>query len=503
MASMSIRSPSQRAHGLILAAGVAPVACWLLATQLTRDLWYDELYTLSQFVCVPLRQTVTSYVAPNNHVCFSLIANVYRRALGLESVGAAMDAVWQLRLLNLLPTIGTLVYVHELARKHLSMQTARLAVLLLATTIPFLNFALQFRGYVWSMFFLCGMLHALWTAEQDRRWRPLAAAAAFAVLALYTIPLNLYFVLSVMLVYAAVAVRRRDPAMVRPVAALGLAIIVGALLYAPVMAQLLADPVVQSRGPFAVDTLARVMPRTLLYFVSERYLLMAFAGLALALGRRVGGQTVEAHRYRGCFCLALLVLPFVLSFLRGDRPFLRVFVNLTPVFALLLAIAVSRAGTGLAAGPRRARTAAVCLVVYCCACLGCGLWRISVRLRRDIAEGRKSQDIYYNYYQAHYEPARTASLLASEVASAPGPVVCYFPGDKLAAAYYLAKYGIEGYRQEMLDRALDDTDCVYVLTAFPERFRAALRTRHPRCHARLLGEPPSFLNAYRLTSQAP
>ncbi len=486
---------------LFVAASAAPFALWLLLKHLNRDLWYDELYTLGQFVCVPFGRTATNYVAPNNHILFSLMANAWLKLMGIGGVAEAMDAVWKLRLLCLAPTAGALAYTYATARR-LAPRTGWLAVLLLATTIPFFNFALQFRGYVWSMFFLCGVLHHLVRLEARPRTGDALAVGAFALAALYTIPLNLYAVAAIGLVCLGegLLVAERRAFAVRAVAALAAALALAALLYAPVMSQLLGNPTVKSGGPFRLDTLSRVLPTTLLYFVSERYLLVVLAAAGL-LGsfRSIRGSTSESGRWPWRLG-ALLLLPFVLSFVRGDRPFLRVFVNLAPVFAILAALLVQRALDQMLGRRGASPWVAVCLIAYCYLSFALGMVRISSHLRSDITAGRKSQDIYFNYYQAHYAPSRVAQLLATAARREPAPVVCWYLGDKVAAPQYLARQGIAPLRREALGPVLRDVGRAYVFTAFPQRFTSDVRRRGGKLAVRRLNAEPSFLNAFVVTA---
>ncbi len=489
--------PLRNRRGVLLwfALAAAPAGAWLLLKHLNRDFWYDELYTLLQFVFVPFRVSATSYPAANNHILFSLIANAYTRLVGVRSLDAALSAPWRLRLLCALPAAGAAAYVYLIARRGLRLANPWTAPLLLLTTIPFSNFALQFRGYVWSFFFLSGMLYHLWRDEARPGAQGLVAAA-FAAAALYAIPLNLYFLAALMLVYAGEALwsaPRTAARARRALLLLAAGALVGAALYLPVLPQLLSNPVVQSAGPFRFDTLTRVLPLTALYLASERWLLLPAAAAGFAAGPRL----LPGVRRRVQRLGWLLVLPFLLSFARGDRPFLRVFVNLAPVFALALAAGVDR----LLEASRRRRVfplAAVGLAFYCYACFAAGQWRIAARLRSDLAAGRKSQDIYFNYYQAWYHPRRTAARLAAALRRAPAPVVCAYPGDKLAAAAYLAFQRLPYAGRDALPRALRAAGRAYVFTAFPRRFLRELRSEYPGVAAQPLTREASFFNAFLL-----
>ena len=484
-------SRTQAWHVLLLTLAVGPLAAWLVANHLNVDFWYDELYTLRHFVYVPMWRTVTYYPAANNHILFSLLANAYCPLVGASDIWGAMDAPWRIRLLNAAAVAGTFIYLYRTSCRHLNRGVARLAVLLLATTIPFANFALQFRGYVWSIFSLCAGLGHLWNFERDGRRRDALWAAAFVVMALYTIPLNLYFVGALGLIYLV----RRQP---RPAALVAGAAAVSALLYLPVAKELLTNEVVQSHGMFRLDTLLRVLPRTLLYFTSERYVVVAFAAWALLRAGRSGRAAGEHLADRARFCAALLVLPFGLSFVRGDAPFLRVFVNLSPVFALLGGIVLYAAIRRVVRNPRTERAVLLLITVCCHGSFAVGMHRITRRLEADIAAGRKSQDIYYNYYQAHYHPRQLFQAHADALRTA--PLVGYYPGDKVALALYTNKLGVPCYPREALEEVAGEAARFHVVTAFPNQFRAEAERLLPGWRVERVTAAPSFLNLFRLTN---
>jgi hypothetical protein len=97
---------------------------------------------------------------------------------------------------------------------------------------------------------------------------------------------------------------------------------------------------------------------------------------------------------------------------------------------------------------------------------------IERRLARDIEEGVQSQDLNYNYYQAHYQPL---CLLREfkEIYDAKPQKVFLVEYDRAALPVYLEKFAIpweqftslEQLRKEVLERG----GC-YVITALPNNF---------------------------------
>lgn len=495
-------------YSLVLVLFLAWLTHWF-----RLDLWYDEAFTLTNFVLVPLKTTVTDYSFPNNHVLFSLLSNLWLRLLGIGSVGPVLDRPWLLRVIPLAATLGTLGYVAAFGRRFLGRFESLAALIVLTTTLPFLNFAVQARGFSLSMMLVAGLLFhaAAWLVRGRRLHLPLLAL--LATLALYAIPLNLYFVVSLALALASLTAARlvRRGSWQRPalaVAALALGTGLAAVCYLPMLEQVVSNRYVASEGWFHFPTLYRTLPEVLGHFISLRWLLPALFAVGvvrLLRGPRSSPPSSAGSIRHSSFetrhwliALALLVLlPFVLSFLRGDRPFLRVFVNLVPVFSLLVA-----AGLGAASGrfpplARRPLLGLLILALYCHLSLAGAVALVSRRLVNNITAGRQSQDLSCNYYQFHYRPRDLVRQFAGEWYDGRSPVIL-FDVDYAALPLYLGLAGIEHFDAGSFRPASEQLDRFYVFTKFPDRFAQMLDRGHPGLgHARLNARP-RFHNAFLL-----
>ena len=77
----------------VLGAAVLPFLAWLIRF-INLGFWYDEVFTLTNFVLVPISKTLTDYSFPNNHVLFSLLSNLYLRMFGINELGSLLDHPW-------------------------------------------------------------------------------------------------------------------------------------------------------------------------------------------------------------------------------------------------------------------------------------------------------------------------------------------------------------------------------------------------------------------------
>ncbi len=458
---------------------------------LTRDLWWDECISLAGFALQDLVTTLTSYPEPNNHILYNLSNNLVTRLIGVRDIAAWLDRVWLLRSLHLLLALGTVGMTFAFARRFLGSLAASIAAILLVTSLPFLNFALQLRGYAPSMFLLVTVLFLLWecAAKGGAGRATLLAGSVFALL--YTIPSNAYFVIALGLLpvtgWIAGRLGRPDLAPIPSsgaspapwllmITAMGVGCALAALAYLPVMEQVRHNVFMDRVPPGRGYVLGTTLPHVFLAFLSARFLLLpVLLGGLLRLQNRWGRSDAEPGRSHVPALLILLLIPFGIAFLRNDLPFPRTFVPLAPVAALLLAGPLAAVLRTLVAGPTRRGIALGVLLLYCTAT---AVWQLEVvqqDLARDLTHGTRSQNLLRNYYQAkHYTPGRSTTLLAQAVASQPGPIILVDPFDRISVPYYLARHGLRSYlvrTVEALDAPADGKThaCTFQLThATPE-----------------------------------
>ncbi len=148
------------AGGLVLVVLLAIVA---RSINLDSSLWYDEVFTLTNFVRLPADELVSTYSSLNNHPLYSLAA---KGAVGL--IGETPTA---LRLPALLAGVGSIVMAGLLARRFVGPLTALLVCVLLALSVHHVWFSQNARGYTALLFFsMAATLLFLKGAENPRPW---------------------------------------------------------------------------------------------------------------------------------------------------------------------------------------------------------------------------------------------------------------------------------------------------------------------------------------------
>lgn len=172
-----------------------------------NDYWQDEIYTLSHFVFVPLKLTLTDYHVANNHILFSVLLNLCKHFSGLNSLPFFLQHPYYLRIVPLVFTVLTIVIFYFSIKSLFTKSISLIASSTLVTTFAFLNFSVQLRGYSLSIFIAVIQLHYFLKILKNANTNhtdiyKLALATLFSILCL---PVNLYyattFIISLIIIY--------------------------------------------------------------------------------------------------------------------------------------------------------------------------------------------------------------------------------------------------------------------------------------------------------------
>ena len=121
---------------------------------------------------------------------------------------SCLDKPFLLRLPYMLAGLSTILVTGFGAKKHINRTSGYIAVILLCTTIPYLNFVVQVRGYSFSILFFCLIiLLTLNYRKNPTRWNA-AGIVIFTCLLIYTIPSNIYAITAIMAYYFAVIINQ-------------------------------------------------------------------------------------------------------------------------------------------------------------------------------------------------------------------------------------------------------------------------------------------------------
>lgn len=495
------RNASSREKALwlaLLAAGILPFLYWTFSRYINLDFWYDELTTLLLYVCVPLKKTATDYSFPNNHIFLNIISNIYLSVIDLHDLNKLVLNPLPLRLLMLFYAMLTMVLLYKIGKMVFDRMAGLVAVATLATTIPYYNFATQVRGYVLSMLLLTAYFYFYLKFVQSGTKRHFLLFVAMSALSIYTMPASVYIVACV-IIYCFMKLligfvedksigKASLAALVGSLASLPLA----ALFYWPVLKEVLNNRFVESQGMFNSVILTDVFPTMLSGFLSERYYIVPiilFGVVVFLFNKRSVGIRKEVH----IVAFLVLVLPFAFSFIRGDSPVHRIYINIIPFFSLFVASSTFFATTLLPA--RVAPWVGILLIPLMSASFVIAAGNLDKMHAYNIENHIRPMDTYYNWHQGLYNVMDVARMTKDRQEATAMPVyVMKQEVDELSMPWYLTSLGVTFKVTADFDVIDAGLDRILIVTGFPRYSEGRLKELFPGLECRKLNAGVSFHN---------
>ena len=321
------------ARTLLVAMVVAAAGLRLL--ELSGDLWLDEIYTLVEFVRLPLASLLTSYDNDNQHLLYSALARVSTQMFGEGPAALRLPAV--------LFGLASLPALFRLGRLLFGASPALLATALLAFSYHHVWFSQNARGYTGLLFasllatelFLRGVWRGRWTT-----WIGYAATVALGM----AVHLTMVFVAAahgLAALFLAWRAGSDSPGRLRPVAALALAGLFSFQAHALLLPQLVEF----FTRPGAGTIQAEIVWKNPIWLVAEAVrglgFGLAFGSLGVVAAGALGGAGLWRAARRDPLSTALFVLPALLGgaalLILGRNLWPRFFFN-SFGFAALLAV---------------------------------------------------------------------------------------------------------------------------------------------------------------------
>ncbi len=488
-----------------LGLGIFPLAYWAYH-HLHADVWYDEAYSLENFILTDLQKTVTDYSAPNNHIFFNLVYQLITRVFQIRTIGEAVDQVYLLRSVQICVSVLIGFYAYIYARNLFKLEKhPHLTIVLLCTTIPFLNFSLQLRGYLMSGLFLIMLLYHSWAFLASSSRKDSILIFLSTTLLLYTIPSNLYTLAAVagafglLFLHAYFTDRSKSAPYFKVIVRMILGGFAAVVLYAPVLKDVVSNRFVDEAPENILYSLG-LFPQVMTAFTSGRFLLLI---PVLFGGWGVWKSRDTETRIHTSVLLFVITVPFFLAFLHQTLPFQRVFFPLVPLFSLLIATALSMC---LNLIQSKRFNAALISIVYLY-CVGTALHEMQANNEEVVQvfaeDGTAIQNIYQSYYLSDVFDQNTSMQILKEATRKGVPVVVFDQMDRVSTNLYLSAYDIR-YRNantlKKLRSFLHRHKKALVLTSNPE---TTLQTLHALgdYSTSILTPEPTFSNVIFVQEQ--
>ncbi|PHR11093.1 MAG: hypothetical protein COA40_12210 [Aequorivita sp.] len=462
---------------LLTIVGFGPMAIWCYH-YIDYDLWYDEVYSLEEFVLKDFSTTLFYYPAPNNHIFYNFTTQLISRAFGYRDIFSLEAHTYIFRGFQLIISLLTAFLSVRILKRFFGSKSSFLLYAILFTTIPYMNFALQLRGYNMSALFIVILVYFSWSYISERKNFSIFMVLISSLLLLYTIPSNLYvlvafgFLLFCSWLYYYRKRENISQQYFKVMVAVAIGAVLAFLLYLPILEDIMFNKY-SNRDAFGFLYSFHVMGIAVFDFFSSRYFLLLLLLPGLYIFYR---KSSMKERYYFVFLTALFVVPFVFSFLHQKAPFPRVFVPLAPIFSIILTLLIVKFIDILKVYQTRILQAIVS--VYCIVVFLNEMDKNDTIISKNMVENNmEAQDLYRNFYLgSFYKQDSTMNYLAAVHNNY--PVVKYNQRDQPSTDFYLRKHKIpfkEVDTISAISKELKDSGKVYILTSFKNRTLEALQ----------------------------
>ncbi|MDB3905277.1 glycosyltransferase family 39 protein [Crocinitomicaceae bacterium] len=447
---------------------------------LQADFWNDEIYSLTHFSFTPIENTLIDYHTTNNHIFYNLINNIYLKTIGVSSLYELMDAPYILRILPLIYGIITLIFTYLIVKRSFSRTLALITLILLITNIPYYNFATQLRGYGLSTMLLTITIYYVLVCIQSIKTKGLLILGSSVTLLNYTIPSNYYFTTSLFLclfVYLLIQCRGSkhfvkdfiSSPILKVLVSIVLGFIVSFVLYSLTKESVFSSQYV-SNPDLSITSQVFFYAYYIIPSKSSFTWVIVFLGVLGVLYKLVKEKNLKPLVYLfGMFFFG----PLLLIIFKGDEAPLRIFIPMFPFAMTILAIGIHFLFTAYFDKLFKKASSVIVFVFM----LGVGVFvvenhQIEKQLLRDIESGGRSQNLYEQYYAAHYYPKIEMEKFSIIYRSNPLPVFV-IGGEGITE--YLNKYQINHssleYQNANVDSLLNDNPRIYIISNHPNKFQ--------------------------------
>lgn len=146
----------------------------------------DEAMTYFDFIKRPIWEAFCLYPAPNNHIFYSVIANLTERFTFL-------DLAFRIRIPSILASLFTWILAYRFVKKYYSENVALFVVAVGSVMISTLEYSYMARGYSLVMFFIVICIYSAFNiVHQENRRRDWTLFTIASILGAWTVPSFLY-----------------------------------------------------------------------------------------------------------------------------------------------------------------------------------------------------------------------------------------------------------------------------------------------------------------------
>lgn len=478
---------------------------WIQKDHLHLDFWNDEIYTLKNFVFVPLSTTLSDYHVPNNHIFFNLINNIYLKIINVENLFDLMDQPFLIRLFPFLYSILTLSYVYFFGKKFFNIAVGILSVIILLSSISFFNFGLQLRGYSLSMMLLVMLIYHSFNYIKEKKKRDVALMIILSCLAFYTVPVNLYPILGVFLFFFSKGLFLRYKKLdtksldcLKISAYIFGGLFLGFIFYLPMFRQVFFNEYVVSKKLFNPEVFQILLPDVWKFFLGKKLVInvLVVIGFLSVFFKKNSVFKKDAN----ILLWAVFLAPFLISFVRGEFIPDRALSMLLPIFSLLVGVGIYSAIQLIPKLEKFSLLLIIPIGIYCFFMFDKDVKRVDAWLSHALQISHRAQNLENNYYLSYFRPLNDIQYFVDNHFTDSKKVVVY---DCEAHGFYnyMDKYKVEYIIPRDMDEYLKTKPEkeVFMVARFPNEFRNHIAQNHPYYKVEQLRSDFSYNNFFRLS----
>lgn len=279
---------------------LAAVAAATRIVGLGGGLWIDEIYSLLLSFRPPLATVLTEFPGDMHHPLYSVLANIARGIFG--------ESAWSIRIPAMVFGVASVPMLYALGARVADVRESLLASALLAVSYHHVWFSQNARGYTMLAFWALLSTYLLYRGLREGGRRLFVLYGLVIGLGVFTHLTTAFMVAAQAVVALFWTVRNRaQPGVGRPSAALlglGVGVVTGALLYAPIFLQVFDFFLNRSSRLEGIST------PTWAFFEALRVLRVGFGAWVGLLGAGLlFGSGVVSYARKDGLALSMFLLP--------------------------------------------------------------------------------------------------------------------------------------------------------------------------------------------------
>jgi hypothetical protein len=154
------------------------IGLFLRLVGLTQSLWYDEIFTYTNYISAGPAVILTNLYNPNNHIFYSLLSFFSITWFGFSE--------WALRLPALLFGVGGIYLIYHLGRRFYTINIGIISAIFLALLDCHLRYSQEARGYTTLIFFALASIILFSVCWEENRISQWAAWCMVNILGIHT-----------------------------------------------------------------------------------------------------------------------------------------------------------------------------------------------------------------------------------------------------------------------------------------------------------------------------